>query len=127
MSGYIKIPLVGGSSTADKVGFDNSGTDLTATNVQDAIVEVYNATSATAKYVMSFTTGTWISEGGAYVIKIPVSQHNKGASPQCKTYELLGALYLENVATVLMDSDGNITVEVTQNPDNRFSGKITIQ
>lgn len=128
MSGYAKLPLTSGNEIAEEVSFDNSGTDLTSTNVQDAIVEVYNATSPSSRYIFTFNNGSdWTSNGGFYEITIPASTHGKGSSPNCKIYENISSVYHEVLTSVMMDSNGNLTIQVSQIPDNRFSGKLTVQ
>lgn len=131
MSGYKKLPVTSGSTgdvTAIDVTFDNSGTGLSSTNVQDVIVELYNNPPSQEKYVRSFNNTTdWELQDDSYELSILLSTHNKGSSPNCKVYELINLVYHEIMTSVLMDEIGNVTIQVTSNPDNRFSGKITIE
>lgn len=126
MSGYKKLPVTSGA--ASNVTFDNSNTGLSSTNVQDAIIELYNNPSVLGKYVRTFNNTTdWVLEDDSYELSIATSTHSKGSSPNCKVYELINLVYHEVMTSVLMDGVGNVTIQVTSSPDNRFSGKITIE
>lgn len=129
MSGYKKLPVTsGGDIAAIDVTFDNSNTELSSTNVQDVIIELYNNPSVLGKYVKTFNDTTdWELQDDSYELSILMSTHNKGSSPNCKVYELINLVYHEIMTSVLMDEIGNVTIQVTSNPDNRFSGKITIE
>lgn len=128
MSGYKRLPQVTGGEVAEDVGFDNQNTDLTSTNVQDAIEEVYSSISTGAtKYIKTFNEGEWVTLNDAYVLHVSSVTHNKGSSPNCKVYELINGEYHEVMTAVIMDATGNLKIEVTQSPDNRFSGKLIVQ
>lgn len=52
----------GGSSTASQVSYDNSGTPLVSTNVQDAITEVYNKLPLTVTKSYILYSDSWVDD-----------------------------------------------------------------
>jgi hypothetical protein len=129
MSGYLKIPIASeGGGSAEDTTFDPSGTGLSSTNVQDAIIEVYESISIPASYSQSFNATTdWTLDVDYYRINVPVATHNKGASPNCKVYENITSVFYLTFPSISMDSSGNLFIQVTSNPDNRFAGKLIVQ
>lgn len=83
----------------------------------------------TPPYVLSFNaTTSWGSATlGQYSIQVLESSHGKGADPIVQVYEtILGIDQLVDVDSVLVNSSGDVTIQVTENLDTRFAGKIVI-
>lgn len=83
-------------------------------------------TSTAARYLVPFTSGTWVLSGTDYVITVNAGTHNKGTSPTVSAYLDTGSTYEEVVVATTIDTSGNVTIYVTATPDNRFSGKLLI-
>ena len=124
---YNRIVINGGSGSGDAIdtAYDNSGSGLTATNVQDAIDEL--AASTGASYVASFTSPSWALDGAVYKYTITAATHGRGASPILQVYQENGLNYDEVITGVEITPAGNITLTVSSSPDLRFSGKIIIK
>lgn len=91
-------------------------------NIQDQIDNLSIA------YSQSFNSTTdWTLDGDFYLINIPVLTHNKGASPNCKVYEDISSIFYLSYPSISMNSSGDLYIKVTASPDNRFSGKLTVQ
>lgn len=58
----------GGASEASDVSFDNSGTSLQATNLQDAIVELLQRTSTASVINVTLAANSWNTQNKTYVI-----------------------------------------------------------
>lgn len=76
--------------------------------------------------IFNSTTDWGSPSGGIYTMSIPASTHGKGTKPIVQVLELNGGSFIMIGLASKMDASGNITLEVNQTPDNRFSGKIII-
>lgn len=114
-----------GATDAVDLNYDNSGSGLTATNVQDAIDELAIATGAS--FSASFTVPSWTLDSGVYKYNIPAATHGRGASPILQVYQENGLNFDEVLTGVEMTPAGNITLTVSSSPDLRFAGKIIIK
>jgi len=127
MNTYKKVNLSGGSGSGDAIDsfYDNSGSGLTATNVQAAIDEL--AASTGASYVASFIVGSWVLNVDKYNYTITAATHGRGASPILQVYQENGLNFDEVLTGVEITPAGNITLTVSSSPDLRFAGKIIIK
>ena len=115
----------GGATDAVDLNYDNSGSGLIATNVQDAIDEL--AASTGASYVGTFTVGSWLLDVDKYKLTVTAATHGRGASPILQVYQENGLNFDEVLTGVETTPAGNITVTVSSSPDLRFAGKIIIK
>lgn len=124
---YKKVAFGTGSGSGDAIdsAYDNSGSGLTATNVQDAIDELAVATGAS--YSASFTVPSWTLDSGFYKYTILAATHGRGASPILQVYQENGANFDEVLTGVEITPAGNITLTISSSPDLRFAGKIIIK
>lgn len=128
MNTYKKIVITsgGGSSTAENTSYDNSGSGLSATNVQDAIDELA-ASSGSIAYVESFIVGDWVLNVSVYELEILEATHGKGAAPLMQIYQDNAGTFEEVQTGIEMSSGGDIVLTVSSSPDLRFAGKIIIK
>jgi len=68
----------------------------------------------------------WGVVGSDYEIEIAQSTHNRGTSPQVQVFEKVLTDYVEVVVDILVKSNGNIVIKVSQTPDLRFEGRVVI-
>jgi len=78
------------------------------------------------QHTFNSTTDWGSPSGGIYTITIPVGTHGKGTNPLVQTWELVGSDYILIGIAIKVDLSGNVSIEVLQTPDNRFSGKLLI-
>jgi hypothetical protein len=64
--------------------------------------------------------------GGIYTLTILAATHGKGTKPLVQALETTALTFTLIGLAHQIDSLGNITLEVTETPDNRFLGKILI-
>lgn len=78
-------------------------------------------------FVFNFTTGMWAGPSNAtYIMTILQSTHQKGTAPTVQVYrEDSGDFELVEVA-VVVNSFGDITITISEFPDNRFPGRAII-
>lgn len=70
---------------------------------------------------------TWgAASGGLYTITISAATHGKGTKPLVQALETTASTFTLIGLAHQIDSLGNITLEVSDTPDNRFLGKILI-
>jgi hypothetical protein len=115
----------GGASDAVDLNYDNSGSGLTATNVQDAIDEL--AVSVGAAYIGNFLIGSWILNVDKYELSIPEVTHSRGLTPMIQVYENNAGTYEEVGAGIEINGSGDIKLIVTSSPDTRFAGRVIIK
>lgn len=119
---------LGGTIDAENVEYDPSESGLQANNVQDAIDKLVNRTPAeVSKYQKTFGVSDWVQVGDSYEISIPVSEHNLGVSPTVQVFETISGFEHKLITAVIVDSLGNIVLQVSTVPDNKFTGKVIIQ
>jgi hypothetical protein len=84
---YNRVVINGGGGNTDAIDsfYDNSGSGLTATNVQAAIDEL--AASTGASYSASFIVGSWVLNVDKYNYTITAATHGRGASPILQVYQ----------------------------------------
>lgn len=85
-------------------------------------------TTSTPTYELLITNlGDWGSpSGGLYTITILAATHGKGTKPLVQALETTASTFTLIGLAHQIDSLGNITIEVSNIPDNRFLGKILI-
>jgi hypothetical protein len=75
----------------------------------------------------SFTNVTWTGpSGGEYTITITAGTHGKGINPNVMVYETNGANFDQTFPSVQINASGDVSIKVSETPDNRFNGKILI-
>lgn len=80
-----------------------------------------------SRYQASFnSTTSWTVSGDDYIITIPESTHNKGLNPSVIVYLDNTVTFEEVIVPITINALGDITIYVTNNPDNRFAGKAVI-
>jgi hypothetical protein len=77
-------------------------------------------------YFQTFNPSGWgLPSTGMYTITITLGTHNKGNSPIVQVYELVGSNY-ESILIPIINNAGDISIQVSEAPDLRFTGKILI-
>lgn len=127
MNTYKKVPFGSGGGPGDAVdvAYDNSGSGLTSTNIQDAIDELAIATGAS--YVGNFLVGTWSLNGAVYELPVLESTHNRGTTPLLQIFQDNAGIYEEVMTGIEVNGLGDIKLTVTSTPDNRFAGRVIIK
>lgn len=85
------------------------------------------APSTPAYELIISNLSTWgTASGGLYTISISTATHGKGTKPLVQALETTASTFTLIGLAHQIDSLGNITLEVSDTPDNRFLGKILI-
>ncbi len=85
------------------------------------------SSSSASRYSSTFIVGDWTGpSGGVYSLSISAATHGKGVNPTIQVFELSGSDYILINVDVVVSSLGNITLNVSDTPDNRFAGKYVI-
>lgn len=83
--------------------------------------------SLAERYALSFNNTTdWTLSAPDYTLTILAGTHGKGTNPSVHVFELVGLNYEQIVTNVTVNASGDVTLKVTQLPDNRFNGAILI-
>ena len=78
------------------------------------------------RYAATFSVGDWVLNAPDYEITVAESTHSKGSHPVVVVYE--GTTTFEEVGIVVtVNNIGDVTIKVSNSPDNRFAGLIIIQ
>jgi hypothetical protein len=87
------------------------------------------ATTTTSKYKLTFNASTdWTLNSGFYEIVVLGTTHLKGNDPTVQVFETSGGASTEVSCVVTStDSNGDVFIQVTGTPDNRFAGKVLIE
>lgn len=80
------------------------------------------------EYSQTFNATTdWTLNVSVYEITILESAHQQGITPVIQVEELDGTDYVQvDVNEIRIDNTGDITIQVTQNIDTRFAGRVTV-
>jgi len=140
-SGYILISQPGGTggsvNSVDGNIVDNTDpTNPIVNQIQSdwnatgGLAEILNKPEALSPYIQDFNNNSdWGSpSGGFYTITIPESTHQRGAILwSVGIYQVSGGdLILTQVNELIIDGSGNVSFNVTEDPDGRFAGRVLI-
>lgn len=82
--------------------------------------------SSQPPYQESFLSGSWVLNVDIYEIVIPKATHDKGTIISVQVFEKVVNDYIEVGTTVIVDTAGNLTLQVSTVPDLRFEGRVVI-
>lgn len=84
-------------------------------------------TGPAERYLASFNnTSDWTLSSGYYELTVLAGTHGKGTNPNVRVAETISGVD-EIVNTVIkINTSGDVVIQVTASPDNRFNGKILI-
>lgn len=87
-----------------------------------------SAPSPSPRYSATFNNTTdWTLSAPDYVYSVTAATHGLGTRPSVKVFEALGGgSYEEVIANISINSSGDVSVKVSQSPNNRFTGLIII-
>jgi len=94
-----------------------------------SIGTTYNeyADVAAGNFIDSFNSTTdWTFNLGFYEHTVSAATHGKGLNPEVQVYELNGAIYEMTIPSILVNASGDVTIQINQTPDLRFTGKLII-
>lgn len=105
------------------------GSDIDTEIVGDEII--INSTAAAgaglSAYSDDFVIGEWVLGAGVYSLTYLETVHNLGSEVDIFVYDFDGSLYTEVETNKIVASNGDVTIEVSSSPDNRFNGRIHIK
>jgi len=79
------------------------------------------------RYVLPFNNSTdWTLNAPDYTITISAASHGSGVNPNISVFELVGSIYELVQTSVDVNASGDVTIKVSQSPDNRFNGLVLI-
>jgi hypothetical protein len=87
------------------------------------------STTPVSKYKLVFNSSSdWTLSSGFYEITILGTTHGKGNDPVVQVFETSGGASTEVKCVITVtDSNGDVFLQVTGTPDNRFAGKVLIE
>lgn len=101
--------------------------DISANEINGTIDFVVTPTGTGAtKFSQDFLIADWILNGTQYEITVLATTHNKGVNPIVQVVENNTGIYSLILTSYDISVSGDITLIVSQTPDNRFDGKIII-
>ena len=78
------------------------------------------------KYSTTFNNASWVLASPDYTFTVTAATHGMGAAPMVVVYE--GVTTFEQVVTAVdVNASGDVTLKVSDVPDNRFTGLIIIE
>jgi hypothetical protein len=78
------------------------------------------------KYSTTFNNASWILASPDYTFTVTAATHGMGTAPMVVVYE--GTTTFEQVITAVdVNGSGDVTLKVSDVPDNRFTGLIIIE
>ena len=76
------------------------------------------------RHVGTFNNTTdWTLNTGLYELTVTAATHGKGVTPNVLVYETVGLTFELVNTVVILNASGDVTIQVTSTPDNRFNGK----
>jgi hypothetical protein len=91
------------------------------------ILDLKVSPSFGGNYTDTFIVGDWNGPlSGTYYITYTEATHGQGTTPTVEVYELIMGEYNKVQISTIVDSFGNVTIEIPQTPDLRFQGVIII-
>jgi len=79
------------------------------------------------RYFATFNnTSDWTSNSPEYTHTVTAATHGKGSNPNVSVYELVSGNYEAINVNISITTGGDVTIKVSETPDNRFTGLILI-
>lgn len=119
----------GGQIDSDAITLTSSDSSISITNDPDTNTIDFIATGigGLSKYTQSFNnTSDWVLNGSIYELKILAATHGNKLNPVVFTVETVAGEDVEIFPTIVRNASNDIILQVTQSPDNRYTGKIII-
>lgn len=118
----------GGPVSGSTINFTSSDSSVTITGIPGTSTIDFMATGSggLSKYVASFNnTSDWTLNGSNYEYTVLAATHGK-TDPVIDTFETIAGTDSVIFPTILRNASNDIILQVTQVPDNRYTGKIII-
>lgn len=71
-------------------------------------------------------TTDWTLNSPDYTRTILAATHGRGTSPNVQIFELISGSYEQINVNVVVNGSGDVTLKVTETPNNRFTGLVLI-
>jgi hypothetical protein len=79
------------------------------------------------RYTDTFNNTTdWTAASPEYTRTILAATHGRGTSPNVQVFELISGSYEQINVNVVVNGSGDVTLKVTETPNNRFVGLVII-
>lgn len=105
---------------------DNSVT-ITADPGTSTIDFIATGSGGLSKFTQTFNaTSDWVLNAGNYEHTVLAATYGSKANPVINTFETIAGIDIEVNPTIIKNASDNIILQVTQVPDNRYTGKIII-
>lgn len=120
----------GGSVSGEEITFTSSDMSISITadpltNTIDFIA--LGGSGGLSKYSTTFNnTSDWTLNAGFYEYTVLAATHGNKPNPVVETYETIAGDDFEISPTIVRNSGNDIILQVTQIPDNRYTGRIII-
>ncbi len=121
----------GGSVDNDEISFTSSDSSITI--VADPLNNTIDFTTSggggggLSKYVASFNnTSDWVLNGSNYEYTVLSATFSNKPNPVVQTFEIIAGVDDVIYPTIIRNAGNDIILQVTQIPDNRYTGKIII-
>ena len=119
----------GGTITGEEITFTSSDSSISITN--DPLTSTVNFTATgvggLSKYSTIFNnTSDWVLNSGNYEYTVLAATHGNKLNPVIETFETIAGENYLIFPTIIRNSTNDIILQVTQVPDNRYTGRIII-
>jgi hypothetical protein len=110
------LSFISSDNSVEIIGDDNNKT-----------IDIKVSPAFGGNFTDTFIVGDWNGPlSGSYYITYTEVVHEQGTAPTVEVYELIMGEYHKVQIATLVDSSGNVTIQVPQLPDLRFQGLIII-
>lgn len=119
----------GGQIDSDAITLTSSDSSITITNdpVTNTIDFVATGVGGLSKYTSVFNNTTdWVLNGSNYELTVLAATYGSKANPVIYTFETIAGVDTEVFPAIIKNVTNDIILQVTQVPDNRYTGKIII-
>lgn len=118
----------GGQIDSDAITLTSSDSSVTITNypLTNSIDFVASGIGGLSKYLATFTTVDWVLNVDTYELTVLSATFGAKVNPVVQTFETIAGIDYEVFPTVTRNASNDIVLQVSQVPDNRYSGKLII-
>jgi len=79
------------------------------------------------RYIQTFNNTTdWVLSSPDYTLTITAATYGKGINPNIQIFELIASNYEQVTTNITINNVGDITIKISESPDNRFPGLILV-
>lgn len=117
----------GGSVDNSEIIFTSSDSSITITAIPSTNTINFVNAGAVSKFAQTFNNTTdWVLNAGNYEHTILFATYGSKANPVIETFETVAGVDTVVYPDIIKNASNNIVLQVSQVPDNRYTGKVII-